>query len=433
MKRILLPHQFYYPHMDSFKNRANKSLTESFFKSLDEESESNNAMIYVHIPFCDSKCAFCGFDKAYNLTKIQQYVSSIEKEIQFYSGKKYIKKLNITGVHIGGGTPTIIEPSLFGHLIDTIRKYFNLDDVMFNIEGSATTLKNDGILDVIQEKKISRVSVGVQTFFPPLRNEYQTKATIENVYETLDKLKKRDIVTYIDIMYGFPDFNIGKVKDIVLSDLKTANELDLDGIDFGQVYPFHNPLEKRITEENLQFSTSDEVIDIIREATDFLESNSYKQVTEYAFIKKGDIIIEKSYFGSDEGIADCIAIGSGAFGYINGTKYRNSSYELYLSDALTGYSQIKQLTQPEKERTPIIGFPKVLSLNKKFINASELIQKEYTPKFNQLLKENLIEEKGDYFVLTREGKYFISNIYYFLLDDEERKKIDKQIKILQLQ
>jgi anaerobilin synthase len=57
MKKILLPHQYYYPHMNLFENRATSGMETNFLKSLDNSSLTKEAMIYVHIPFCDSKCA----------------------------------------------------------------------------------------------------------------------------------------------------------------------------------------------------------------------------------------------------------------------------------------------------------------------------------------------------------------------------------------
>lgn len=62
-KKILLPHQYYYPHMDLFEDKSTVKKEEKFFTELNSEVKPGDASIYIHIPFCDSKCAFCGFDK----------------------------------------------------------------------------------------------------------------------------------------------------------------------------------------------------------------------------------------------------------------------------------------------------------------------------------------------------------------------------------
>ena len=72
-KKILLPHQYYYPHMDLFEDKSTVKKEEKFFTELNSEVKPGDASIYIHIPFCDSKCAFCGFDKVKNTTEIMQY------------------------------------------------------------------------------------------------------------------------------------------------------------------------------------------------------------------------------------------------------------------------------------------------------------------------------------------------------------------------
>lgn len=433
MKKILLPHQYYYPHMDLLKNKSNSIKEKDFFNDLDNlPLKKKDAMIYIHIPFCDSKCAFCGFDKVYDLNEIAKYVDILKKEIDFYCNKKYVQELNIIGVHFGGGTPTILPKQILGDLIDTIKSRFNLsNDFVLNIEGSATTLYKDEIIELIKEKNVSRVSIGVQTFNEKLRNEYKTKATLEEVYLTLSKLKENGIMKYIDIMYGYPDFNIGNPKEIVESDIKKAIELDVEGIDFGQIVPFYNQLEKRIESEKLKFSTTDEVVEIIKESTKLMEDAGYTQETCYGFTKGGKIIVETSYYGGEEDMPDCIALGSSAFGLLNGYKYRNVSYNSYLNINNPKFSQIKQLNDFELERMHIVGFPKLLKMQKSRL--SKEVAAEYKNKFDYLKRQGLIEESEFQYNLTEKGKCFVDNIYYYLIDDDEKKLIENQIKILTLE
>lgn len=255
-EKILLPHQYYYPYMQLIADKSSKNKENIFFHSLEIHGKCKDAIIYVHIPFCDSKCDFCGFDKVKNTSEINEYADKLIEEFRFYAEKEYVKNLIITGIHFGGGTPTLLPKAVFNKIINEIKNIFNVtNDIVINIEGSATTVYKDDRIEFIKENNISRVSVGVQTFYQKLRGEYKTKATLDQVYLTLSKLKENNIITYIDIMYGYPNFGIGDMKDIVLSDIKKAIDLDVDGIDFGQLYPFGNVLEKRIAQEHLKFPT----------------------------------------------------------------------------------------------------------------------------------------------------------------------------------
>ena len=100
------------------------------------------------IPFCDSKCAFCGFDKVKNTTEIMQYKEKVIEEIHNYAEKEYIQHLTVSVIHIGGGTPTILPRDVFNDILNAAKENFNVsDNLIVNIEGSATTIYKDEVID----------------------------------------------------------------------------------------------------------------------------------------------------------------------------------------------------------------------------------------------------------------------------------------------
>lgn len=90
-KKILLPHQYYYPHMELIADKSTVSNEKRFFEGLEQEGKPANASVYIHIPFCDSKCAFCGFDKVKNTSEIDKYKEKVFEEIDNYARYKYIQ------------------------------------------------------------------------------------------------------------------------------------------------------------------------------------------------------------------------------------------------------------------------------------------------------------------------------------------------------
>lgn len=431
-EKILLPHQYYYPHMDLLADKSSLSKEKNFFAELNIKSGKNKeGSVYIHIPFCDSKCAFCGFDKVKNTNEILKYKEKVIEEIENYAKTKYIQDLKINVIHMGGGTPTILPKEVFNSIIAAIKNNFNVsNDVIINIEGSATTIYKDEVIEYIKENNISKVSVGVQTFYQKLREQYKCKATLEEVYLTLSKLKSNNITTGIDIMYGFPDFKIGDLKEITFNDIKEAIRLDVDAIDFGQMYPYCNSLEKRVSDENLSFLNKNDLIDVITTVNKMMYDSGYEQKASYGYTKKNKdiLVMESAYYGGINNVPDCIAIGSGAFGFINGYKYRNNSYNAYMNDGKTRYSQLKKLTDVQLENLNILGFPKLLYLTKEQLKYNN--GQKYKDKLKTFINEGLLEENEYYYKVTEKGKCFIDNMYYFLLEDEEREKVDKQIKKL---
>ena len=117
------------------------------------------------------------------------------------------------------------------------------------------------------------------------------------------------------------------MKEITFNDIKEAINLNVDAIDFGQLYPYCNSLEMKIKEENLKFPDKETLLDIILTVNTMMEENGYIQKASYGYTKanKNIKVMESEYYGGIQNVSDCIAIGSGAFGFINGYKYWNTS------------------------------------------------------------------------------------------------------------
>ena len=104
------------------------------------------------------------------------------------------------------------------------------------------------------------MSVGIQTFDEKTRAFYGSSASLGDVWKTLYLLKNKSIVTYIDVMYGYPLFNeTYSDYNRVMKDIETAADIGVDGIEFGQLYPFYNPMEQVIKSRNMQFPGKQEL------------------------------------------------------------------------------------------------------------------------------------------------------------------------------
>lgn len=427
-KRILLPHQYYYPNMNFLADRSTEEKERIFRERVNSRDKIRKGTIYVHIPFCNSKCAFCGFDKEYDLEETDAYVNKLLEEIDYYSqwvGRKY----EIQSIHFGGGTPAILTREQLQRILDALKNSFHFEEnAAVDMEGSATTLYRDDIIDFIKSNKLTRVSFGVQSFHEGIRKEMKMKATREDVFHTIEVLKKNDIVMFGDILYGYPDFELGNMLEILKEDIRTAIEVGLDGVELGQMYAFKNELERIVSARSLRLPPDGEIIEMIETATDMLLQAGYSQSTYSGFTRQGKIILETSYFGGIEEMPDCIAMGSGAFGSIGGFKYRNASYSVYMSQPTPCYGQLKELTREQVENMQIVGFPKVLVLNKELL-AREGVGERFQDKFDTLKKHGYIGENAQAFYLTQKGRRYIDNIYWYLLEDTEKEFLEKELTI----
>ncbi|MBP3609705.1 MAG: oxygen-independent coproporphyrinogen III oxidase [Lachnospiraceae bacterium] len=119
--------------------------------------------LYVHIPFCVKKCSYCDFlsAPADDATK-KRYVDALCKEIQGY--KELTKEYGLATVYFGGGTPSVLEVSLIGQLLETIQKNFTLDmqRAEITMEVNPGTVTPDKLAQY-RSMGINRLSIGVQS------------------------------------------------------------------------------------------------------------------------------------------------------------------------------------------------------------------------------------------------------------------------------
>lgn len=424
-KKILLSHQYYYPAFQMLADRVTPESRSELLSSL--PTGNKNVMLYIHVPFCDSKCAFCGFDKHYNLEEMDGYVARLKEELKFYAQFGY----RILNMHFGGGTPTLIPGKQLLEIVNCVKENFDCaPDMNINIEGSCTSIWHEDIIGFIKEAGITRASIGVQSFNPNMREVFKTKATLDEVYLTLDTLNNNNIEVFTDILFGYPDFKFDiPAKDIVMSDLKTAMSYGVAGIDYSHFYPYGNKLSGYIDELGLKYPNTAETIDIMNSGADLMISNGYNQETSYGFVKRGNIIIETSYYGGADEVTDTLAIGSSAFGSLNGFKYRNSMYAGYMRKGLPSYMQVKKLSEREKEQMNVVSFSKLLVLSKNFLKQSKYAE-DLERKINHLVEIGMVTDEGEYYKVTRKGWNYVDNIYYYMLDDEERAILEHETKII---
>ena len=157
--------------------------------------------IYVHIPFCLKKCAYCDFASYPNLlSKADSYLEDVATEMKQYKG------IYANSVYIGGGTPTCLKKEQLLKLVDKIKSTFLLtDDCEFTVECNPKTADYDYFC-ALNNVGVNRLSIGVQSF-----NEDELKLlgrahNAEEAKECIQMAKKAGFLNYnLDLMFGLPN------------------------------------------------------------------------------------------------------------------------------------------------------------------------------------------------------------------------------------
>ena len=159
--------------------------------------------LYIHIPFCRAKCAYCDFNSYPDLDHLfEKYVRALQTEIQWV-GQDQPRRVNT--IYLGGGTPTVLPLALLGEILDTCRKHFTMAaGAEITVEANPGTV-DSGYLAGLREKGVTRLSIGVQSFHD---NELRLLGRIHTAAQAVESYRLARQAGWsninLDLIYGLP-------------------------------------------------------------------------------------------------------------------------------------------------------------------------------------------------------------------------------------
>ena len=184
------------------------------------------AGLYIHIPFCASRCIYCGFYSTTSLKLRQRYVDAVIKEMEEVRKRKKEKEdHSIATIYLGGGTPSQLTIPQLHQIFDAVYKYNKVEmDAEVTIEmnpDDVTEAFSDGLCML----PVNRVSMGAQTFSDERLKWLHRRHSSHQVTEAIERLRDNGIQNIsIDLMYGFP----GETLDDWQRDIDAALSLDVE-------------------------------------------------------------------------------------------------------------------------------------------------------------------------------------------------------------
>ena len=187
------------------------------------------ATLYIHIPFCRSRCSFCPFYRgSADEREWRDYVNLLEKELRQTAAS--FAGTVVSTAYFGGGTPGDLPPEAIRNLLRTVKECYRLaNDCEITLESRIDGFDEERIAAAV-ENGVNRFSLGVQTFDTDLRRSLDRKSDRETVLELIGRLTGTgQAAVAADILYGLP----GQTPGSLLRDLDTAvKETALSGISF---------------------------------------------------------------------------------------------------------------------------------------------------------------------------------------------------------
>lgn len=182
-----------------------------------ESNAKEGICLYIHLPFCESLCTFCGCHK--RITKRHEvetpYIEAVLKEWQLYC-EIFPEKPILKELHLGGGTPTFFSPENLQHLIQSILKTVDLADTYeFSFEGHPNNTTRTH-LQTLYDLGFRRVSFGVQDYNPTVQKAIHREQAFHTVAKVTLWAKEIGYTSIShDLIFGLPFQKLEHVIDTI--------------------------------------------------------------------------------------------------------------------------------------------------------------------------------------------------------------------------
>ena len=189
----------------------------TLLQSFKESNNTEGISLYIHLPFCESLCTFCGCNK--RITKRHEvedpYIAAVIKEWKLYCDL-FPRKPIIKEIHLGGGTPTFFSPENLEYLIKGIFQYATkAEDHEFSFEGHPNNTTKQH-LQTLYNLGFRRVSFGVQDYSPKVQEAIHRIQPFHNVAKVTFWAKEIGYTSIgHDLIFGLPFQTLADVKDTI--------------------------------------------------------------------------------------------------------------------------------------------------------------------------------------------------------------------------
>lgn len=358
--------------------------------------QKDNIHLYVHIPFCKTKCDFCyylSFAIA-NGNIPDTYVEAIISEINLYAQMPQIQSKQVQTIYFGGGTPSLLSIKQWELLMNTIYEKFdvsNCQEICVEV-GPEAHISVDKLL-LLKKLGITRISIGCQSTDDNVLRVNGRHCTSNQFYLTYDKVREVGFdVINVDIMSGL----IGQSTQSFLETIDNIIELQPQNISIYKLEIYlNNILYRKFRDGKLIIGSDDEEIQQVRKGYKRLLENGYILANHFSFYKNE--IYEHIHRKEVWKGANMLGIGVSAHSNVDGILYQNeAAIDSYYDSLQKGKLPIRRchkMTFQEKLLQRII-----LGIKNLYIDRNEIITQYGADPF--FLYEELFRWAQDNEILT---------------------------------
>ncbi len=367
------------------------------------------AGIYLHIPFCKSKCAYCDFFSVANTKSKNEFVNALSKEIELQ--KKYLGSETIQTIYFGGGTPSIIEISKLGKVLTEIHKHYKVEqNNEITLEANPDDL-NIKYLKDIKALGINRLSVGIQSFNDDDLLGMKRKHTAAQAINSIKLAQDQGFENIsVDLIYGLPDLNEKKWE----ANIRQALEFNIQHISAYHLTIEPNTLfYKYYKNHKLNLPTENESIDQFKLLKDLLATKGFLHYEISNFAKDGFISLHNTNYWTG---VKYLGLGPSAHSYnLTSRQWNISNLHGYMDEISKGKIPFEtEILSPKEKYNDFV----ITSLRTMWGLNTEKLKKEFEEKYYnyflnktpQYLHNKIMIKSENNFILTEKGMFISDNV-----------------------
>ncbi len=352
--------------------------------------------IYIHIPFCRSKCPYCDFYSVVKKECCDTYVDSLCDEIRTKKRmREFIKEYEIPfadTVYFGGGTPSLLSVEQLERILSAVKEGFILsDEAEITVEcNPSSPFLNEFLLGAAR-LGVNRISLGMQSSKTNERRTLGRKGTSEEVEKAIDAARNAGIENIsLDIMLGVPE----STKDSVKDSLDFAINKKIPHIS-AYILKIEEGTHFYKNRDKLSLPSDDEVSDMYLFMSGYLKEKGYSHYEVSNFCQEGFFSRHNMKYWTMESY---IGFGPAAHSF-----YKNKRF--YFPCDKDGFIEgNKAIYEGDYDEEDDIIFPLRTAIGISLENKS----RQFTEKCRFFEKKGLAEIKENRFILNSEG-YLVSN------------------------
>lgn len=360
------------------------------------------AGLYVHVPFCRSKCAYCDFYSMTDTSQVQGYLDALPREMELY--RDFAPRFDT--VYIGGGTPSCLLPRQLAEILCRIRENFAIaPDSEITVEVNPGDVDEDRMRE-IRDSGVNRVSIGLQSFDDGLLTFLGRRHSGLEGYQALESARRAGFVNLsIDLIYGVP----GQSFELWQNTLETALGFAPEHLScYELTLEEGTPLHRRITDGNIGLPGEEEAYRFFSMTSGFLEGRGYTHYEVSNFAQHRSLVSRHNHKYWDH--SPFLGLGPSAHSFKGSRRWWNHrSVKRYVRDVGHGIAPLggeEELSLEELRLEALyFGFRTTQGIRGADFTERYGIDllREKGPALRCLQEEGLVTLEGDFLAPTRMG------------------------------